>query len=191
MDEIQALSNDPLYTQRLYQYYRWVADQIADLILNEALTQKYHILWETTGNGISWIEREIARINALDYETVIVFPLVSVPVLLQRVTDRAMLEKQVGASEEEIKTQSRNAQNNLIAFLKKHDCPAWILKNVYATIKSCNPTRIIIFTNETNQAELLYDSDEVVNTVNRTNMKKYLSKLTQNEEFLKFFEEKA
>ena len=190
MDEIQAVSNDPLYTQRLYQYYRWIADQVADGVLNEALTQKYHILWETTGNSIGWIEKEIARINSLGYETVIVFPLVSVPTLLTRVTDRAKLDKQVGASEEEIKTQSTNAQHNLVKFLQKHDCPAWILNNINTTLRSCNPTRVIIFTNETNQAELLYDSNDLSNEANKKNLKKYLHQLTANEEFIRFFEEK-
>lgn len=188
MDEIQSISDDPLFTQRLYQYYRWIADQVADGVLNEALTQKYHILWETTGNSIGWIEKELARINSVGYETVIVFPLVSVSTLLNRVNKRAKLEKQVGASEEEIKTQSVNAQNNLIKFLQKHNCPAWILKNVYAKLTSCNPTRVIIFTNETNTAEMLYDSNDLANESNKKNLKKYLHQLTANEEFITFFE---
>lgn len=190
MDDIQQHTTDPLYTQRLYQYYRWVADQIADGVLNEALTQKFHILWETTGNSIGWIEKEIARINSLGYETIVVFPLVSVEKLLDRVNKRAQEEKQVGASYKEISEQSNNAQRNLVAFLTKHKCPEWILQNVYATLESCNPARIIIFTNETDSAEMLYDSQDPSNQENLQRMRTNLQNLAVNESFIKYFQDR-
>lgn len=187
MEEIKSRNPDPLYQQRLYFYYRWVADQISDGILDRALLQRLNVLWETTGERIGWIESELARINCTGYKTVLVFPLVSSENLQKRVTERAIREKQIPASKEDIARQANAAQENLVAFLRKHKCPDWVVENVQCKIHDCNPKRVIIIDNDTPNAQVVYDSENLGDKDQQTRFRTAVKTLSQNEAFRDYF----
>jgi hypothetical protein len=187
MSEISTRSPDPLYAQRLYQYYRWTADQIADGILNQALLSKFHVLWETTGERIGWIERELHRINCAGYQTLLLFPLVSFDTLMARVEKRAKEEKQVPPSAADLAQQTNAAQENIVKFLRLHQCPAWVEEDVKCKVSSCNPNRIILVDNNNSEAEIVYDSADPDNAEHKRRFKKVLKALARNNDFEQFF----
>ena len=92
-----------LYIQRLYSYYRWVADQVSDLILTTAINENYSIKWETSG-GVnmnylkSWINHKIKQ----EYHVVVVYPYVEQSNLITRIRKREQNTQQTGAPEEKI-----------------------------------------------------------------------------------------
>jgi hypothetical protein len=106
-----------LYTQRLVNYVRWAADQIADNILNQALAGRMNVTWETTGSKVWWIQREINRIRSYGYEAIIVYPLVKNEDLLKRAQART---EQEAAPPEKILKNVKDAQENLISLLPPH-----------------------------------------------------------------------
>jgi len=152
-----ASNRSPLHAQRLYRYYRWVADQIADLVLDEALLGKYHVLWESTGESVAWTQREIARIRSTGYEVVLAFPLVGEDEIMRRMHARA---NQEATLDEEMPAKIMKASKNLLTLMSDQGCPAWIrsrLKNPQAV---CTPDRVIMYDNEKppGQQTILFDS---------------------------------
>ena len=104
-------------TGRLYNYYRWVADQISDMILQKAMLSNYNILWETTGSsGIPYINEWIKDKQTKGYTVKIIYPYVELETLKQRVKTRAEETGQIAASDEKITTMYNNAVNNLNKF---------------------------------------------------------------------------
>lgn len=105
-----------IYLQRLYVYYRWIADQISDQILNLALLGRYNVRWETTGAS-DWPRHEIVRINNYKYRTIVVYPLVKTDTLIERAKQRADAVGQEAMPAEQIRKTVDLAQEKLIALL--------------------------------------------------------------------------
>lgn len=172
-EEIVTHTQDPekrtLYTQRLYTYYRWIADQIADGILNQALAAKYNVLWETTGAS-KWPRHEIARINEYAYRTVVVYPVVDTEELIKRVHQRAQTDQQEAAPPEVIRQIVQKAQENLLELLpasphfKRDACPE--------NEKYCRAKRVIILDNngEKGQESIIFDSKAPTRYCNEQNL---------------------
>lgn len=66
-------------------------------MLNAALLQGYNVTWETTGFKVAWTIREIQRVKKLGYTIVVLFPLVSPSVLLERTLSRQEKTGQISA----------------------------------------------------------------------------------------------
>ena len=145
------------HTQRLYRYYRWLGDQVADLVLNEALLQRYNVLWESTGESVAWTQREISRVKQAGYQVLLVFPVVSKPVLMDRLKRRP---DQEGALDSEMSDKIQSAKSNLALLLDKKLCPEWIEKRLRGAKKQCFPDRVILYDNDQTPAErtVLFDS---------------------------------
>ena len=188
MDAIKSeQGTTPLHTQRLYMYYRWVADQISDIILNTALASRFSVLWESTGADINWTQRELARINTMKYKTLLVMPLVSENELLARLARRAAIEKQEPAPVKEMSEKISSALDNILCFMRKCACPAWVTENLRVSADSCSPHRIVIYNNEVKpgKEELLYDSDSPM--MYRDRMRYAINLLVKNQKFIDYF----
>lgn len=99
---------------RLYSYFRWIADQISDMILQKAMLENYNILWETTGSsGIEYINNWIDDKKTKGYTVKIIYPYVELEKLKQRVKTRAKETGQIAASYTKITTMYKAAVNNL------------------------------------------------------------------------------
>lgn len=153
-----ARGRSPLYAQRLYRYYRWVADQVADLLLNEALLQKYNVLWESTGESVAWTQREIARIRLLGYQVLLVFPLVGEAELMRRLRGRLGQE---ATPDDEMPDKILKAAQNLRTLMTQPACPQWIKDRLKTPEAQCTPHRVIVYDNEAapGRQTLLFDSD--------------------------------
>jgi hypothetical protein len=141
-----------LYTQRLMTYYRWIADQISDLILNQALAGRYNVLWETTG-GSNWPRREIARTNSYGYNTLVVYPLVETQKLIERARLRAESKGQEAMPMEQITKTVDSAQTNLVDILPingsvlREECPLDARFSDPANENICRARRVILLDN--------------------------------------------
>ncbi len=117
------------YTQRLYFYLRWVADQISDSILNRALAGHYNVLWETTGQS-DWPAHEIGRISSYGYRTVVAYPLASTKTLIERARLRAETDGQEAPPLDRMNQMVESSQTHLIDILpagvelRRPACPA-------------------------------------------------------------------
>lgn len=99
---------------RLYSYFRWIADQISDMILQKAMLENYNILWETTGSsGIEYINKWIDDKKTKGYTVKIIYPYVELEKLKERVKTRAIKTGQIAASDTKITTMYNAAVNNL------------------------------------------------------------------------------
>lgn len=163
--QVHSLKERELYTQRLYTYYRWSADQIADGILNQAFAGRYNVIWETTG-GSKWPRHEIARANSYGYETVVIYPLVETKKLIDRALKRAQVQGQEAAPAEQIAKVVYLAQNNLIDLLPENtvvardDCPMQDRFNDENNPDTCRANRVIIIDNNggIGKEKIIFDS---------------------------------
>ena len=121
--EKSAPASRKINAQRLYSSYRWIADQISDLILNRALNDRYNIIWETTGQS-TWPSSEISRVSQYRYNTVVVYPLVRTGDLISRAAQREKETGQEPAPESVIRAAVGSAQANLVALLPTPECAA-------------------------------------------------------------------
>lgn len=179
----------PKYTQRLYTYYRWVADQVSDSILNLALLGDYNVLWETTGERITWTRREIARIRELGYSVILVYPLVSLQELKRRLTLRSKKTGQEPTPELEMKTKVKKSLENLVDFLYDIQCPEWVVRQLQLPKDAqCSPDRVIIYNNQQpkGQQVIMFDSENPQEDIQ--NMTNGIMSLVENEKFLKYFQ---
>jgi energy-coupling factor transporter ATP-binding protein EcfA2 len=153
-----ARGRSPLHGQRLYRYYRWVADQVADLLLNEALLQRYNVLWESTGESVAWTQREIARIRLLGYQVLLVFPLVGKAEIMRRLHARL---DQEGAPDDEMDGKITKASKNLLTLMTQPACPHWVQERLKKPDVVCYPHRVIIYDNEVAPGDqtILFDSN--------------------------------
>jgi len=152
-----ASSRSLLHSQRLYRYYRWVADQIADIVLDEALLQKYNVLWESTGEFVAWTQREIARIRSVGYQVMVVFPLVGEKEIMRRMHGR---KDQEATLDEEMPGKIMKASKNLLTLMSEPDCPVWVKTRLKQPQAVCGPHRLIMYDNEKppGQQTILFDS---------------------------------
>ena len=173
-NEIYKIGEKKIYKQRLYTYYRWVADQISDGILNQALAGRHNVIWETTGQSVYWTQRELNRIRSYGYQTIVVYPLVKSQELLVRAKKRALEEQQEPASDEVILSGVKEAQKNLISILPAisglayANCPVGTtnfeiddLSGLAFKTTGCRSDRVILIDNTGNKGEELvsFDSD--------------------------------
>jgi AAA domain-containing protein len=121
--EKSAPANRKINAQRLYNSYRWIADQISDLILSRALNDGYNIIWETTGQS-TWPRSEISRVGRYRYNTVVVYPLVRTGDLIARAAQREKETGQEPAPESVIRAAVGSAQANLVELLPTRECAA-------------------------------------------------------------------
>ena len=106
------------YTQRLYSYYRWVADQISDMILQKAMLRNLDIKWETSGgSNVEYLKSFIEdKINS-GYEVKIIYPVVSLNKLKERIRAR---KDQEGASDEKIEAMVFAAQQGITQLIDNY-----------------------------------------------------------------------
>lgn len=160
--EARKKLKSPLSRQRLYLYYRWIADQISDTVLNLALLNRYNITWETTGEAIRWTRHEVERIRKLGYTIVLVYPMVSSETIVERLEKRAKNEGQEPAPKGVMANKINSALENLKAFLlDKTSCMDGIITDVFSGRK-CGPDRIIMYNNQLpkGEQEIIFDSDQ-------------------------------
>jgi energy-coupling factor transporter ATP-binding protein EcfA2 len=152
-----ARGRSPVHAQRLYRYYRWVADQVADLLLNEALLQRYNVLWESTGESVAWTQREIARIRLLGYKVLLVFPLVGEAEIMRRLHSRP---DQEATPDAEMSVKITKAAQHLLTLMTQPVCPGWVQDRLKKQDTACTPHRVIIYDNNVAPGEqtLLFDS---------------------------------
>jgi hypothetical protein len=151
----------PLERQRLYLYYRWVADQISDGILNLALVSRFNVLWETTGESTAWTHREIARIRKLGYIIVLTYPLVQPDTMKWRLDQRSRDEGQEATPAEQMDSKIVSAQTNLMEFLSgKSACPISIMGDSKALSTDCSCDRVIMYNNQLKKGnqQIVFDS---------------------------------
>ena len=111
---INNYTNIKVLQERLYSYFRWIADQISDMILQKAMLENYNILWETTGSsGIKYINNWIDDKKTKGYTVKIIYPYVELNTLKQRVKTREENTGQNAASDTKITTMYNAAVNNL------------------------------------------------------------------------------
>ena len=92
-----------VYTQRLYNYYRWVADQLSDLILTTAIIEKHNLKWETSGGvNLNYLKTWIDHKTKHNYQVIVIYPYVSRENLIKRIREREKKTQQTGAPEEKI-----------------------------------------------------------------------------------------
>jgi hypothetical protein len=103
------------YTQRLYSYYRWVADQISDMLLYKAMLSNLDIKWETAGGADQeYVKSFITDKIEKGYKVVIIYPVVSKGNLMQRIKERESQTGQEGATEKKIIEMINNAKKGII-----------------------------------------------------------------------------
>jgi|GEM_PF-4216560 len=178
-----------LYTQRLYAYYRWVADQISDGILNQALAGRYNVIWETTGTS-TWPRHEIARINRYGYDTMVIYPFVETEALVERTKNRAQLSGQEAMPEQQLRDSVDAAQINLIDLLPKNAhiareaCPVSERFDAPNNQDVCRAKRVVLIDNsgESGQSAIALDTDACqhhCDVQNRLNLGKPLEEAIQ------------
>jgi predicted ABC-type ATPase len=114
LENIKNNTNIEVLQGRLYSYFRWIADQISDMILQKAMLENYNILWETTGSsGIEYINKWITDKKTKGYTVKIIYPYVELNTLKQRVKTRAKESGQIAASDKKITTMYKAAVKNL------------------------------------------------------------------------------
>lgn len=111
INEISDESEKIKAFQNNYDNFRKSYDVLSDNILNNALLNKMHISWETTGFSIGWTIKEIFRIKECGYKVIIVYPLVPIDVLLERIHKRI---GQVNAPDSSVKNTAKLAQKNIL-----------------------------------------------------------------------------
>lgn len=180
-----ASSRSSLHAQRLYRYYRWVADQVADIVLDEALLQKYHVLWESTGEFVAWTKRETARIRAAGYKVVLAFPLVGEKEIMRRMHAR---QNQEATLDTDMPDKIMKASTNLLTLMSEPDCPDWVKRRFKNPQAVCSPHRVIMYDNEKppGQQTILFDSAHP-----RGADLKRLSELIPNPELLAYLQKLA
>jgi predicted ABC-type ATPase len=93
---------------RLYDLYRSKADIISDRLLDKALLDGYNIIWETTGQYITWTVKEIERIKRHGYKIWLAYPLVSRAGLKKRLEKRKIEQQSVQNIDVYIKAAGAN-----------------------------------------------------------------------------------
>jgi hypothetical protein len=97
----------------IYFKYRTKGNKIRDYVLEEALDNKYNIIWETTGKDINRLNEMKPMILNKGYKIVVVYPYVNIDKILYRNEERAKL---IGRKPQDalIKKIFTDAQTNLV-----------------------------------------------------------------------------
>lgn len=156
--------NAAKFLQRLVAYFRWTADQIADLILNRAFAAKNNVTWETTGARYGWTQSEINRTKGYGYDAVLVYPIVKAEELIRRAKLREQQTGQIAAPDETIREMVKNAQASLIELLPDNPgltrkaCESWITN--LKQPDGCRTNRVILIDNTgtPDQAKIAFDT---------------------------------
>ena len=123
--DMNLLEKKDLYS--IFRYYH--SNRISDLLLNRTLLKRANILWETTGTGFDWIDKEIKRIKGYNYNVAIVYPMaLFVKYLENRKRNRLT---QVNASDIDIRHSHFKAQENLLKLINLVD-RTLLFNNEYA-----------------------------------------------------------
>ncbi len=85
----ESMERERSLTAAYFKYRYSSADAIADGILYRAFIERYDVIWETTGNDVSWILKTINEARREGYAIVVVYPFVTLGQLLSRVMSRA------------------------------------------------------------------------------------------------------
>lgn len=102
------------YTQRLYSYYRWVADQVSDMLLYKAMLNEYDIKWETAGGqNTTYLQSFIQDKIDKGYAVIIIYPRVSFDKLKVRIQKRQERTGQEAATPEKIQEMITNAEKGI------------------------------------------------------------------------------
>ena len=179
------------YTQRLYFTYRWVADQLADSILNLALLGKYNVRWESTGGGpdsLAWTKKEIKRIKSYGYTVVLAMPLASTETIIKRMKKR---EDETGqeATPSDVVTEKRETALANLELLIASDQPidTDVLERANRVVIYDNNADTILDTNK----PIIYDSSDPKNEKHRKNLTKYLALVESDKKLLAWLEKKT
>ena len=119
--EIKTRCHDKSQSQRLYYGIRkdFGVDDLSDDALNDALSGKRDIVWETTGENIAWVVQEAERIKRLGYEVILLYPFVATSSLLERALQRQRDTGQEPAPPDQITRTARLASKNTILMMQK------------------------------------------------------------------------
>lgn len=108
--EMKALCS--LALQQKYHTCRKEVDDISTLLFRTAIQNRYNILYETTGNNVSWLMGDLHTLRASGYEIILVYPIVPLKTLLQRLDVREKQEKRI-VNRAFVNTNYVNALNHL------------------------------------------------------------------------------
>jgi len=105
--------------RNLYYKYRALADVVNDAVIYRALAERFDVVFETTGNRLTWSLPFLDKAQRQGYHTLALYPWAPASVLRTRVAERAARRKQwlTQFPAESIE----NAQNNLIQLSRKAD----------------------------------------------------------------------
>lgn len=102
------------YTQRLYFYYRLVADQVSDMLLYKAMLNELDIKWETAGGqNTTYLRSFISDKIDKGYKVIIIYPVVSFEKLKDRIQKRQEATGQEDATPEKIQEMINNAKTGI------------------------------------------------------------------------------
>lgn len=110
-------------TEKVYFGYRRIADRLSEDILDRALLESYHIVFETTGGNIDWTLRTIQKVREHGYVVLLVYPFVDGQKLLERIDERAKRYQLEGKTPrkpavERVLKNVKDAQDNFITLSK-------------------------------------------------------------------------
>lgn len=116
-DIVTKLDKDKEIKKDSMQYFKFRprANQIADLLLETSFKLRYNIVFETTGSRLDegWLVKYLIEpASRSGYKIVVAYPLVPVPILIERSAKRA-LEIGRNPDPEQIKKDAVNAAGNL------------------------------------------------------------------------------
>lgn len=121
-------------------YFKWRSsegDLLSDYILSKSISEKYHIIYETTGIKLDWTLKVINQVRKNGYKVILVYPLVNTDELLKRAEKRVEQSKTFPRmpSPEQIKSDAVMAQKNFSKITKYVDA---------SYIYTCNPNSCAI-----------------------------------------------
>lgn len=115
-EEVQSLKIEQ-HSERLAVYKKYrkhVGDALFAQILDRALSQRYSIVYESTGRTIGTTPIHLQRARALGYRLVILFAFVPLSLALQRTVEREKQTGQVRADETFIREAFDRSQSHLM-----------------------------------------------------------------------------
>ncbi len=120
-ESIQSAEAQQALQEAYFKHRRESGDLLSDTILYKAMSLKYHIVWETTGNAHEWILKTIQEARTNGYLIFLVYPFVEEEQLIERASKRARLETPRQPPVERITANVKNAQRNFEIISKYTD----------------------------------------------------------------------
>jgi predicted ABC-type ATPase len=97
ISEMPEYKEDPGTRQEAYQRWKPLGMEIMDDLIRQATLLPCHITFETTGYSIAWTIPLIKQMISVGYRIVLMYPLVQLPKLIERIRIREETTGQVAA----------------------------------------------------------------------------------------------